>query len=429
MTPPQADGGAAPQTVWEGDGHRAGPGLAIVLAVVAVIVLVGTISRSDAPTEEGALVVDAASERPVEPAPAPASTARPASGAWRLVAGAPFRLRTLPLAGWAGGRLVVWEHVADNRVWTFDPATDVWAPGPVAPRRSSGLATVTGGGERMFVLGGLDGDSRPTDAVLAFDVADADWELLPDLPTAPLVHPGAVHDPDGDALVVWGGEDLRVGASGQRYPAGGARLDLTSLTWSPLPDLGITGRAAPTVLITGRGATVVVGGRVGSDVRYDGAWLHASGRSEPIPPPPVAFDGDVAWTTDGLRLLLWGRPLQVSDAPGWAWAPGSGWQPLARLAGHGRALAHALVRPDRGDDGDLLVVWGGLEPSGTQRATDGLWLHLDDERWRAVPPAPLSARSDAVVALTTTGDLLVWGGRSGGVIPVDGALLGLPAAS
>jgi hypothetical protein len=61
--------------------------------------------------------------------------------------------------------------------------------------------------------------------------------------------------------------------------------------------------------------------------------------------------------------------------------------------------------------GSELLVWGG-DPAG-EGAPEGAAYHRDDDRWRALPPAPFPVRTQAVAAWTGV-EMLIWGGQEPG---------------
>lgn len=325
---------------------------------------------------------------------------------------APFQ-PTQPSAGvWSGEELLVWDHSDTRLVWAYDPSTDAWRSSTdQAPQhRAAGDYGITFAAGRLVIVGGSDSDGIPTAQAMAYDVAADTWTDLPDLPIGGRIQPGMAARED--RVVVWGDQ-----ANTPEPHDGGARLDLGTTRWEGLPELGPNSRPAPTVGLTSDGDVGVWGGTAGNSWVMDGAVLAPDGTVTAIPPPPVDYDSPpaAAWL-DG-RLVVWGRPGEaLRDRPGYVWTTQVGWRPLPRL-----------LRQERGDpaiavdaDQDQIAVWGGIERFGLDRTTDGFVLNLGNERWRQVPPAPLTARQDATVILAE-GQLIVWGGASGGVVPRDGA--------
>lgn len=420
---------------WEADGPSRPRALVVTVAVLAAVVLVGLLGRPPAEPEEGLTVSEAEAPPPTATETAPPVTEGLAPGEWAPMAAAPFRPDGVSPGVWSEERLLVWDGAGSGAMYLYDPAHDTWRQGALAPRRSAGrsrMLAVPGG---VVVVAGTDEAGQATDQVMFYRVSvdggGDRWALGPPLPLSPRADVGAAYDPLSESLIVWGGDS--VGAPGPRLLADGVRLDLRGLAdgarldqrdwdWQTLPDLGLAPRADASVMVLDSGEIVVIGGTAGLETLLDGALLRGDGRVVPIPPPPVAYDQPPTYATDGGGVVVWGRPADFADAPGHWWAPFEGWRRLPRLLNQERAVAEAIVR--RGFP-HLLVVWGGLERRGPERVTDGFWLDLFRQTWRVFPAAPLAARSDAVVVLAGE-DLLVWGGRSGGIFPNDGAVLRLP---
>jgi N-acetylneuraminic acid mutarotase len=115
-----------------------------------------------------------------------------------------------PRAGYAAGvwesKLVIgggtrWE--GDRKIWTdrtdlFDPATNVWLPGPPLPVPRSDCACATVGG-RIYTLGGVVAEAVSKD-VVTFD--GRTWKAAGELPVALMYSAAAVA---GDAVYLLGG--------------------------------------------------------------------------------------------------------------------------------------------------------------------------------------------------------------------------------
>ncbi|NPC43342.1 kelch repeat-containing protein [Nocardioides sp. zg-1230] len=106
----------------------------------------------------------------------------------------------------------------------LDPDSGTWTTSSI--ELPLGLASFEGAaiGDRIFVVGGLDETSRPTDFAAVLDTSTGTWEELPRLPHARYAHTVTLHD--GRIYVIGGGS-----AKGP-VPAVDV-LDVASMSWSP----------------------------------------------------------------------------------------------------------------------------------------------------------------------------------------------------
>lgn len=141
------------------------------------------------------------------------------------------------------------------------------------------------------------------------------------------------------------------------------------------------------------------------------------GSTRPIPPAPITGRLRPASVWTGTELLVWGglsspaaegpgggEPLPVL-ADGAAYDPVDGsWRPLAPAPLDGRVDAAAVWA------GDRLIVWGGATASpSAEPAVAGAAYFPGGDRWVALPPAPVPARSSPVTAWTGA-EVLIFGG-------------------
>lgn len=101
-------------------------------------------------------------------------------------------------------------------------------------------------------------------------------------------------------------------------------------------------------------------------------------------------------------------------------------QPAALLGGTTERLAASGLDGRTGAasvwTGKELLVWGGLTLKGSENIwlADGAALDPSTNRWRSLPPAPMSARSYPAAVWTGT-EMLVWGGGAADALFRDGA--------
>ena len=150
----------------------------------------------------------------------------------------------------------------------------------------------------------------------------------------------------------------------------------------------------------------------------------AKGHWSQLPAAPI--DGrtgaSVAWT--GTELLIWGG--QSVAQPNVAHADGAAYNPQT---GRWRMLPAAPLSPRFEQasawDGTEMLVWGGYDgqPTATDGVTDdGAAYDPTSNRWRPLPPAPLSARAGAI-AVWAGATMVVLGGyaNGSGQVPGDSA--------
>jgi hypothetical protein len=257
------------------------------------------------------------------------------------------------------------------------------------------------------------------------------WEPVGDAPLEPVEQATAIDLGDGTVLVV-GGTAQRPD-TGQAHPAGAARYDLGTGTWTaldPVPfadDRTVEVRALPI-----DGGALVYGDTFQDPGPFEAAILDAgSGTWQRSGRAPIAprTDPVVEWI-DG-RLVVWGgrdvtRPEPSTDMPrdaedallrdretaeavvdGAVWTPGEGWAPMADFPLEARFDAGAGVA------GGELVVWGGtdavVDDPDRRLFADGARYDVDANTWTVLPDAGLSAREQAGILGDDEGFFLAGG--------------------
>jgi hypothetical protein len=138
----------------------------------------------------------------------------------------------------------------------------------------------------------------------------------------------------------------------------------------------------------------------------------ASGQWSTFPLAPIAARDtpSVAWT--GRELLVWGGV----GLRGPLYGDGAAYNPAVH---RWRVLAPAPLTPRNQQTavwtGRELLIWGGydtISPGGLHLVADGAAYRPDTDTWRRLPPAPLSARSNAVGAWTGSHVVILGGGGS-----------------
>jgi hypothetical protein len=185
-----------------------------------------------------------------------AATYNPATNSWTTGAVAPAQAPLFGDAFWTGKEMIVWGPSAElpehPEGFAYNPATRQWSTLPASPlgraARDSMLAVWTG---RYLVVGG--GDSSPglhKDAA-AYDPATNNWKRLPSAPVG--------FEGNGIARDIWTGASVITIEDGVR----GGRplsLDLATRSWSLGPTAPVPGRQEAEELWTGSEVLVWGGG-------------------------------------------------------------------------------------------------------------------------------------------------------------------------
>lgn len=187
--------------------------------------------------------------------------------------------------------------------------------------------------------------------------------------------------------------------------------------WTRLPDAPIPVRLNHTATWTD--ARVIVWGGADREtlaVVADGAaWDPDTDEWEAIPAAPIEarWGHEAVWTGD--ELLVWGGTagpdhLAACFTDGARYDPGARqWQPISAAPGEERCGAAVAW------SGEELLVFGGHAgqgpPAPGDRHDDGVAFDPDTGQWRAIPAAPISARSGALGAWVGD-ELVVYGGHS-----------------
>lgn len=171
----------------------------------------------------------------------------------------------------------------------YDQDSDVWTTSDVEV--PIGLASFEGAavGDRIFVFGGLDETSRPTDFAAVLDTSTGTWQELPALPHERYAHTVTLHD---GRIHVIGGESAAGAVSEVDV------FDVGSGSWSSGTPMR-RARGSHDTVSTGEGLYVLGGwwqGAPSSMVQlYDpaaGTWREAPALPEPISRGGVAaLDG------------------------------------------------------------------------------------------------------------------------------------------
>jgi N-acetylneuraminic acid mutarotase len=349
----------------------------------------------------------------------------PATDSWAPIASAGALTRRLHTAVWTGTEMIVWGGCRTGSFGNnaceielgdggrYDPDADQWTlastvdePGP----RQFHSAVWTG--SEMIVWGGTP-NTGPTVGASGgrYHPATDTWSAT-SLAGAPA--PRASHTAvwTGAEMIVWGGCDNSICASGNNPLADGARYDPVTDDWSPVAAAGApVARTEHTAVWTG-GEMIVWGGqgtelaRLASGGRYDPAADAWSATPEADAPPGRAGHRAV-WT--GSEMIVWGQLDEFNRKSGGRYDPATdSWAPTSLNDPRRARERHAAVWT-----GAEMLVWGGDTigggPSGEgdryDPATDS-WTPMSD----LGEPAN---RKHGFSAVWTGTEMIVWGGQSG----------------
>lgn len=208
-------------------------------------------------------------------------------------------------------------------VEVYDPDSGVWSTSdievPVGLASFEGVAV----GDRIFVFGGLDESSRPTDFAAALDTSTGTWQQLPALPHARYAHTVTLHD---GRIHVIGGESV----------AGPVRevdvFDPGSTSWSSGPPMP-RARGSHDTVSTPDGLYVLGGWWQGAPSRLVQLYDPASGSWRRSPPLPEPVSRAGAALLDGRLWVSFHEFAAAFDLSADEWTPAHH-PPLSRH-GHG----------------------------------------------------------------------------------------------
>jgi hypothetical protein len=183
-----------------------------------------------------------------------AATYDPATNSWTTGAVAPAQAPLFGDAFWTGKEMIVWGSVSPGRLQgvAYDPATRKWSALPASPLgragRDSMLAVWTG---KYLVVGGGDGRAGLKKDAAAYDPATNSWTRLPDAPVG--------FEGNGTAPDIWTGASVITIEDGVR---GGRPLSLNLATrrWSLGPKAPVPGRQEAHEFWTGSAVLIWGGG-------------------------------------------------------------------------------------------------------------------------------------------------------------------------
>jgi N-acetylneuraminic acid mutarotase len=336
----------------------------------------------------------------------------PASNSWQPTStvNAPEG-RQYHTAVWTGSTMIVWGGRISGLgevIQTggrYDPVADAWSPTTVvgAPLARE-LHTAVWDGDAMLVWGGQDyvqGSPHSFNSGARYDPGADAWTSISSA-GAPAARRNHTAVWTGNEMIVWGGD------AGGTYFGGGGRYAPASDSWAPVAASGApSARTNHVAVWTGSEMVVWTGYAVGGNYyesggRYDPArdrWTPTFWSNAPSP----RHGATVVWT--GNLLIVWGgisgeEPFGTGgryDPLTDAWTP-------TTTAGVGRIrVFHTAVW-----SGSEMLVWGG-EPCPFPHDFGGRYDPVADS-WQPIDylTEPLFRRHHT--AIWTGSRMLVWGG-------------------
>jgi hypothetical protein len=256
-------------------------------------------------------------------------------------------------------------------------------------------------GQRILIIAGVTYRQTRLE-VLSFDLGARQWNTV----VSPLWwrfgYSAIATDRE---LIVWGG---RSGPGGSGSRAQGVRYDPAQREWRPMARSPLEDRAGHSSVWTGEEMIVWGGDRRSDGAAYDPA--SDSWRAITAAPLRGRSDHTAIWTGD--EMVVWGgatddgaKDFELLSGDGAAYDPETdAW----------RRIATAPVRSREGHKGskavwtgNVMLVWNG---------TDGAAYDPDSDTWRRLPDTPLEGARYSDTAVWTGEEMIVWGGDpTGGV--------------
>ena len=348
------------------------------------------------------------------------TTVAAVAGTWSLIPPGPDPIG--PPVVWTGTELLAAEAgccagLGSVNLHAYDPATNAWhslPPTPLTPRDDAAGAWT---GTEMVVAGGMaspNGDAEhalaATDGA-AWVAATNTWHPIAPMPTTL---------PPGEPAAVWTGREVLVWSSSPATPNSPGRevvlaYNPSTNAWRGLPSSGLTPRAHPVTVWTGK--QLVVWGGLNSDftVSYgDGARLDPADNTwSRLPQAPVPARGQATAVWSGKEVLLWGGDSAAGSEVG----QGAAYDPTTNTW---RALPLSPLRaktlPAGAWTGQFFIVIGG-SAGGTLPAPGPGAAAYDpaSDAWTALsaaPPYPSGLSSPTFSADEREGAAAVWTGNS-----------------
>ncbi len=325
-------------------------------------------------------------------------------------------------AVWTGSEMIVWGGY-DGTNWlgsggAYDPVLDVWSPvSSVAAPTPRGNHTAVWTGARMLVWGGYDGTNR-LDTGGSYDPVADQWT-----PTSVVAAPSGRERHTavwtGTRMIVWGGTIGQAPPACDGERADGGVYDPATDTWSPVGTTGAPMSRYAHVAVWDGDAMIVWGGQNDSVLHSQCffGYLNDGGRYDPasgswlpvtlVGAPGGANGQDAVWT--GSRMIVWGGDATHSGQ----YDPvGDTWAPVASTGAPTTSGASAVW------SGSRMIVWGG--GTGSTPGNGGALYDPLANSWNPTTTTGAPSARGGHVAVWDGAEMMVWGGQTGGVYLADG---------
>jgi hypothetical protein len=297
----------------------------------------------------------------------------PATRTWKKLAAGPLGDRIMPVSVWTGKEMLIFGG-SGNRMYSggaaYDPTTGTWRK--LAPIPGSLGGNLTGSGSyavwtgKLMVAWGFFGNGGGVHgggslAAATYNPASNSWATGAVAPAQAPLFGDAFWT--GKEMIIWGSSAATSGSAGHLE---GFAYDPGTKSWSTLPPspLGRAERDSMLAVWTGR-YLVVGGGNAAGGLQKDAAaYDPATNRWKRLPNAPVGFAGNGTapdiWTGASVITIedavRGGRPLSL-DLTTRSWSLG----PKAPVPGRQEA--------DELWTGSKVLVWGGGVPVGNSCCT------------------------------------------------------------
>ena len=344
----------------------------------------------------------------------------PSTDSWQptSIAGAPPP-RYGHTAVWTGSLMIVWGARYDKTGGRYNPATDTWQPTDTndAPQQLYNHAAIWTGTEML--VWGESGEGVYAMVGSRYNPATYSWQPM-SIVNRPEVRDRAFTAVwTGVEMIVWGGQ-----YGSFVYDTGGRYNPLTD-TWTATSTVGAPSARADHVAVWTGVEMIVWGGTDGTLTNTGGRYNPSTDSWQPasaVGAPTGRYLLTAVWT--GSVMIVWGGVDSTGHVnTGGKYNPSTdSWQPTSTAGTPEPRRGHGAVWT-----GTEMIVWGGRVGdfnSSIGFFNNGARYNPATDGWTPVSTAGAPARRAGHTTVWTGSEMIVWGGRSPGVIYVDGIYTG-----
>ncbi len=266
---------------------------------------------------------------------------------------------------------------------------------------------------RLFVWGGLDATGAPLDTGALYDPRTDSWEEVPVDANTPSPRHSATAVWTGSLLVVWGG------VNGSTSFADGGIYDLQAKEWLPMSDAPTARGGAVGAWIESPERVAFWGGETESGELLEGIDFYHPGddswQSGDMAQDPGRL-GNAAWAGGTLTFWVFGGLREGTQIAGGgsyysmsseAWVPVQGWPGSERWGAFGSIVGtHFYVWG--GHDKNGAISTGARYPLGTQPLAN--WHRLTDKETAGAPEARFRSHRESGWSYTENNRMFVIAG-------------------